>query len=423
MTFQQKLYTLLLSVAIFSTTAHNATTVQFGHLLLPQFMLDSNYINLNHGSYGSPARIVLDAKREHNDYRELNPDRWFRYEIYDALNKVRANVATYIGAFINDVVFIENASHGINAILRSIVPTMPQKKIMYLNIAYPMVKHCLTYVHETFGNDLIEVIIEGEALSDHNVLLDQVKVALERNKGEVGILVFSHITSVPAIILPADQLTTLAHEYGAMVLVDGAHALGQIPVDMEQSKFDFWLGNGHKWLYSPKGSALLYVRKDHQSLVRPTVISYLGQGATEFQKWFAWQGTNDFSSYLAIQAALDFRASFGDSEIMEYMHDLAVKGGDELVQIWGTEKLVPDELIGAMVNVRVPSNNATLMAQLPKDLLDRYNIYVPIYYLSNPAGYWVRVSAQIYNDIDDFNKYGNAVKELIEESKGLTTLT
>merc|ERR1719150_2625304 len=99
------------------------------------------------------------------------------------------------------------------------------------------------------------------------------------------------------------------------------------------------------------------------------------------------------------------------------MHSLAVKGGDELVRIWKTEKLVPDNLIGAMVDVRIPSDNETLMSGMRNEILNRYNINVLIYSLENPKGYWARASAQIFNEIVDFQNYGNIVKDLIDESK------
>jgi len=166
--------------------------------------------------------------------------------------------------------------------------------------------------------------------------------------------------------------------------------------------------------FTPRiGSVFLWVRKDRQPLIFPTVISDEGQGATFFQMEFSWQGTFDYSAYLSFTSAIAFRQSLGDDAIMIYMHQLAVAGGELLAEMWNTEMLFEDiSMIGAMVNVRVPTTNSILAQTLPKLLLDKYNTWVPIYPLQNQ--WWVRVSAQIYNELSDFKLLGDAVLQLLQ---------
>jgi selenocysteine lyase/cysteine desulfurase len=165
-------------------------------------------------------------------------------------------------------------------------------------------------------------------------VLDAVRAQLEAANGTIKVATFSQIISLPAAILPVADLVTLCHEYGVLVLIDGAHALGQIPLNLEALGADFWVGNGHKWLFSPKGSAVLWVRQDRQSLVEPTVISWEGQGQpnTHFQMAFAYTGTASNSPYLAMQAALDFREfAGGEDRILSYIHGLAVNASRQMV--------------------------------------------------------------------------------------------
>ena len=399
-------------------THTHAIDAQFGHKLRSLFALADNYTNLNHGSYGSPPKRVLEAAREWELRMESNPDRWFRYDVYGLVDRVRERLAAYLGADPEDIAFVPNASHGVNAVLRSLkVPA--KKKILYLSSAYKMVKNTLDFL-ETFREDqLLEVPVTWPATQDE--IVASVSAALEANPGAVHAASFSHIVSVPGAVLPVKALTKLCQRHGALVLIDGAHALGQVPVNLTDIGADFWVGNGHKWLYSPKGSAVLWVRRDRQALVEPTTISWEGQGKTHFQVAFSYTGTSSYSPYLAMADALDFRQSLGgESAIFNYMHELAVRGGAKLAEIFGTEVLNGNDMVGAMVDVRVPTRNATVAQQLPQRLLERYNTWVPVYPLpysdvADDTKYYVRVSCQVYNEMSDLEMLGTAMIKLIAE--------
>ena len=353
---------------------------QFGHNLLPLFGFKHGYINLNHGSYGSAPRSVTANQTAWVAQCEENPDAWFRSGVspttyFDYQDRVRALIAPYIGAEFNDTVFIDNASNGVNAVMRSLARALPPgKKILILSTAYYMVKMVLQYL-EPAQTLLVNISLPGSDAA----IVAAVAAALDAHPGAVFAASFSHIVSVPALILPIKELAAAARARGALVLVDGAHALGQVPVDVGALGVDFWLGNGHKWLYSPKGSAVLWVRPPLQRLVEPTVISWEGRGATHFQLAFSYVGTTDVSRTLAMGAALAFRAALGtEGEIMGYMHDLAVRGGALLAAAWGTEVLFEDAArYAAMVDVRVPTANATLAHAIGPALMAGYNTFVP----------------------------------------------
>jgi len=243
-------------------------------------------------------------------------------------------------------------------------------------------------------------------------IIDLVRSAFQ-NYTDIDMCVFSHITSIPAIIWPVKELGAICKQNGALVLIDGAHALGQIPVNVLDLNCDFWLGNGHKWLYSPKGSAILWTSKKLQNMIYPTTISEEGIGKTQYQLEFSWTGTYDYSAYLSMSEALKFRETFGEHDIMKYIHQLAIDGGELLAKTWKTEFLIDQSMTGAMCNIRIPTKNYTLSQNMPTILLERYDTWVPTFNISD--NFYVRVSAQIYNSIEDFQFLANAVLQIINQ--------
>jgi len=390
---------------------------KFGHELLPFFALNGNYTNLNHGSYGAPPKSVLAAAQTYELNMEQRPDAFFRYDVWGLMNKVRALMAKFVGADEEDLAFVPNASHGVNAVLRSLKIKSTQK-ILCLNVAYAMVKNTLAYLEEFDDDSVLQVNI---TLPGKDALIVQaVQKALEAHPGQIKVASFSHIVSLPGFILPVKELIDVCHQHGVMVLIDGAHALGQIPLNLNDLNADFWVGNGHKWLYSPKGSAILWARKDRQHLVEPTTISWEGQGSTHYQAAFAYTGTASYSPYLAMADALEFREWLGgEAKILGYMHDLAVKGGKVLAEMFDTDVLFNDDKrYAAMVDVRLPAvKDVSKYQNLPQKLLKEYDTWVPDYDIGSLGGkdgvHYVRVSCQIYNEISDIEYLGRAILALL----------
>lgn len=243
----------------------------------------------------------------------------------------------------------------------------------------------------------------------------------------VKLVVFSHISSVPALIEPVVELTKMVKQYNpkAAVMVDGAHALGHLDVnipDLAAAGVDFWLGNGHKWLFSPKGSCVLWVSEEHRDWssrhgVVPNIISVLSD---DFEKEFADTGTKDYTPYLAMKDALEFRQSLGgDSKILPYIRDLAWQGGQLLSQLFGgTATMATESLTSAMVDVQLPATtDPTKFSNLTTALLDQHDAFVVAYQYSLPdgtdLGYWIRVSAQVYLDMKSFEDLGTWILDLI----------
>jgi len=203
--------------------------------------------------------------------------------------------------------------------------------------------------------------------------------------------------------------------------------LGAIPVDLtalEAAGVDYWIGNGHKWLYSPKGSALLWVTKSKQDTVIPTVISStfdsgLIREDSIYLDRFQYTGTRDYTPYCALGAALDFRTAVGEEKIMEYNHQLALWAESYLVDFWKTEAMVPASMTGTMSNVRLPGvTDAQQMSWLTNQLFNEYNMQIAVFNMTNEVtkeeSFWIRLSAQIYLEQIDFVRLGQAVSDLVE---------
>jgi selenocysteine lyase/cysteine desulfurase len=385
---------------------------QFGHSSRSLFEFAPDWVNLNHGSYGTTPISILKALPAYQSKMEQAPDLWFRYQYQDDVARARANVAAFIGAAAEDVVFEINASQSLNVVIRS----LGKKGVLFLNLAYPVVPNTAAYMASVTGEENVVVQISFP-ISDEGIV-KAVEAALAARGGQVGLCSFSHIVSVPGIILPVKRLTEVCTRYGALTMIDGAHTIGQMAINVTDIGCAFYLSNGHKWLFSPKGTSFLWADKRYQRLLVPTVVSHAINGT--FQDMFLWQGTMDYSGYLAMgNDAIAFHSSFpgGSQGVFEYLHNLAVEGGRVLAKLWGTEALVEDHRIAAMVNVRMPANCTGAIADVINDhLLQTYKTWVPIFRLNQPGGQiYIRVSAQVYLELSDFENLGNAIVKIINQ--------
>lgn len=225
------------------------------------------------------------------------------------------------------------------------------------------------------------------------------------------------------MIEPISELTELvrAHTTNALVLIDGAHAPGQIDVNIKDMHVDFYLGNCHKWLYAPKGTAFLWTAPAQQlsSSPEPTVIS--STGYHDYLGRYLYTGTRDYTGFVTLPTSLEFRSYLGGSgNIYEYCHGLAIAGGDILSKSWGTSLLIPNEMTGYMINVILPSTDADAVAYMQDQLDKVYDIYV-VYSSVQSAGdpgnmiFFTRLSAQVYLELADFEKLSLLVPTLLQE--------
>ena len=368
----------------------------FGRPLRRRFLLERGTDFLNHGSFGATPRTVLAAAQRWRARMEANPDRFLRSVLPGALRAAAARLARFLKVKAEDLVFVENATSGMNAVLRSL-QLRPGDEILATTHTYNAVRQTLRHVCGQSGARLVEARIALPVLHAE-ILETTLKKHLNKR---TRLVVLDHIASPTGLVFPVKRLAALARARGARVLVDGAHAAGQIDLDIASLGVDWYTGNCHKWLFAPKGCAFLWARRGAQAGLHPTVISHgYGRG---FAAEFDWTGTRDFSGWLAIPEALDFFQNLRPQRLRAYCHGLVTRKAAELSAAWRTHCDGPPALHGSMMAIRLPDSlQHRGPVELMAELLARRRIVVPVMALEGVL--WARISAQAYNAPGDYDR-------------------
>ncbi|PVU87878.1 hypothetical protein BB559_005835 [Furculomyces boomerangus] len=394
---------------------------EFGHKMREIFMLNPNYLSLNHGSFGAVPKYVGDYSHYYYLCSERNPDIWIRHTVVELYNKAVERVAPYLGCKDpNELALVPNATFGLNAVLRSMKLDSNDALFRY-SVSYGACSNTISYVCSTSGAQAIDIPINFPCSSSEIVEITKKTIQKVKESGKnIKFAMIDTISSVPAIIFPFVELTKVFKDEGALVFIDGAHSLGQINVDIESIGCDYFVTNAHKWFYTKRGTAVMYVAKHLQESVKPLVISWAYSRNTGWNDSFFWQGTVDFSSFLSINAAIDFvEAAGGLKKIQDYTHDLAIKGMNLLESKYGMTPLTRDETqIGCLINCKVPLEAGNLVHDKVGEaigdiLLKNYSAFGAFY--EHNGAWWVRLSAQIYLELDDFDKFGKVMTEAIKK--------
>lgn len=376
----------------------------FGAELRSLFQLEDGAVYLNHGSYGATPCAVTEAQHRWQARMEAEPSRFMAREFRPALRAAADRLAPYLGiASGADIALVENATDAVNAVLRSI-DWRPGDEILITDQTYGAVRNTVRYITSRTGAVPVEIALPFPALTTEAVM-DAFAAGLSTR---TRLVIVDHVTSPTALVLPVERMVQAARDAGALVLVDGAHAPGMVPIDLNAIGADAYTGNCHKWMFAAKGCGFLWVNEAMQALLHPTVISHgWGQG---FLAEFDWVGTRDASAQHALPAALDFVDRFGLPAIRAHNHALALTAGERLAARWGSETGANEGVVGSMVMVRLPDGfgaSAEDAHVLRERLMDDDGVQVPINALA--GGLWARVSAQIYNTVDEIDILADAV--------------
>jgi isopenicillin-N epimerase len=334
---------------------------------------------------------------------------WFMAgELEGFLDSSRERLARFLGASAEDMVFVRNATEGVNAVLRSL-KLEPGDQVLTTDHAYNACANALRFVAERSGAELVVVKIPFPLRSPQEVL-DEIDAAIT---GRTRIAMIDHVTSATGLVLPIADIVARLEERGVRTLVDGAHAPGMVPVDIDALGASYYVGNCHKWLCAPKGAAFLHVRRDLRDEVRPTSISHGANiedpSRSRFHLEFDWCGTFDPSPWICVETAIDtMESAFGGwPEIMRSNREMALAGRDLLCQTLGIEPPAPDSMIGSLVAVPLgnlgddKSPHKYLPAPLALALRDKYRIEVPVFPWPAWPDLLLRISMQQYNSVQD----------------------
>lgn len=339
---------------------------EFGHAYRTDFLFDSKWHNLNHGSFGTYPIPVRNAKRGYTKLTESCPDKFIRYQYIDLLDKSRERLAQLVNAPVDECVIVQNATSGINTVLRNLV-YKEKDVIIYFDTIYGAVQKTLLSIRETNPQLTIRNVGHGQDYAyqlpmSHPEIASAFSQTISRLLYEgynVKAAVFDTVVALPGVRFPFERLVRMCKEYGILSIVDGAHAIGMIPLDLSQLDADFFTSNCHKWLYTPRGCALLHVPKRNQHLIRttyPTSWGYVPRDGTntrevlppatksEFVNLFQFVATADNAPFYCVPAAINYRQNLcgGEEAIYNYIRDNAQRGADMIAMLLGTE--VMDDL-------------------------------------------------------------------------------
>jgi len=341
---------------------------------------------------------VFEAYQRWQAELERQPVEFLARRYEGLIEAAKARLAGYLGARPDDLVFVPNATAGMNVVARSL-ELGPDDEVLTTNHEYGAVGYLWRYVCERAGATLVERAVEpGPSL------VDELWTAVTPRTRLISV---SHIASATGLRFPVEEIIRRARAQGALVAVDGAHAPGQINLGVEAVGADFYAGNCHKWLCAPKGAGFLWARPEHQEWLAPLVVGW-SEREESFAARHHWQGTNDPAAYLAVPAAIDFLAEHDWDDVRARCHALAVEAGGRLDEL-GLRPLAPDESwLGQMVAAELPGCDTD---ELKRRLYDDYRIEVPVQRFDRQP--LIRVSFQGYNDEADLDALVEALSSLL----------
>ncbi len=384
------------------------------------WLLDPHIIFLNHGSFGATPKVVLDKQNEFRTRMEREPVRFLVRELEPLLDEVRSDLARFIGAQSEDLAFVPNATTGVNAVLRSL-EISPNDELLVTTHEYNACRNTIDYVAGRSGAKVV-VIDVPFPIDGPDTVFEMIAAAATN---ATRLLLIDHVTSQTALILPMQRLVAEMAARGIDTLVDGAHAPGMIPLDVRAIGSAYYAGNLHKWVCAPKGAAFLYVRHDRRAGIRPMTISHGANSPrtdrSRFHLEFDWIGTFDPTAWLSVGEVLRFLPSLakgGWPEIMQRNRQLALRARDILCHALQIQKPAPDDMLGSMAAVPLPDGSATEAPSLYGDplqdrLLEEFRIEVPVVPWPQPPKRLLRISAQLYNSVDEYERLASALRELL----------
>lgn len=375
-----------------------------------RYLIDPDIVFLNHGSYGACPRPVFEAWQSWQLQMERNPVAFLGRQSAALLAHSRQRLAAHIGAQPEHLVYVPNATTGVNIVARSLA-LQPGDEVLATDHEYGACDATWQYMCAERGAHYRRVHIPLPL--DPAGFAERVMAAVTPR---TRLIFVSHITSTTALIFPLAALCALARQHGVMSLIDGAHAPGHLPLALDGLGADFYTGNCHKWLSAPKGAAFLHARLEHHERLHANVISwgYLAEasghtgfdaytGNTLLERRMQWQGTRDIAAFLSVPTAIDFQQAHDWPQVQARCHAMAVRTLHQLCERFGLPPIADDNSYGQMVPIPVPHTDAERLRQR---LLDEERIEVPV--TQHQGRTFVRVSVQAYNTDDDLQRLCSA---------------
>jgi isopenicillin-N epimerase len=374
--------------------------------------LDPEVIYLNHGAFGSCPRPVQEHADDLRRRFERTPMQFVLRDAECLIDQARAAAASLMGADGEDLVFVQNASTAVSTVLASL-PVRPGDELLVTDHAYNACRNALNLHARRAGMSVVVARVPFPCAGPDEV----VAAVLGAMTARTRLALLDHVSSPTALVFPLAELVRALTDRGVETLVDGAHAPGMLPVDLRALGPTFYAANLHKWCGVPKTAAVLYVRRDRQVGLHPLVI---GHGAnsprtdrSRFLLEFDWTGTHDPSAAMSLPTALRYMGGLlpgGLPELRARNHDLVVRARALLMEALGLVAPCPAEMLGAMATLPLPASMSMPAPALYEALWRKHRIEAPVFDWPSPGRPMLRVCAQIYNDLSQYEKLAEAVQ-------------
>jgi isopenicillin-N epimerase len=368
--------------------------------------LDPTITHLNHGSFGAVA-LAVGAAQDRWRARWEAETTGFVTDVWEpALDRARDRLAALVGALPKDLVFVPNATTGVNVVVRSLT-FRPGDELLTTDHEYNACRNVLDHVAEHSGARVVVAPVPFPLSSPEEVVTAVMAGVTDRTQ----LALIDHITSVTGLVMPITDLVTRLEATGVSVMVDGAHGPGMVPIELNALGASYYTGNNHKWIGAPKGSAFLWARADRVDGLIPSVISHgwndRRTDRPRFHLLFDYPGTVDVTPHLVVPDAIDLLSSLdpgGLTGLQDRNRNLALEARRLLCDFLAVSEPAPASMIGAMAAIPLPEGlgGAPPSDELSASLFEKHRIRVPVFVWPDWPHRLIRVSAMAYNTIDDY---------------------
>jgi len=381
-------------------------------MLKDLFMLDSQVVFLNHGSFGACPRPVFEKYQAWQRQLEQQPVQFLGNELDNYLLHSRQVLGEYVHASADDIVYIPNATHGVNIIARSI-QLNPGDEILTTNHEYGACNFTWDFICQKTGAKYRQQAIDVPVTSEKELVDQFWQAVTPRTK----VIFISHITSPTSLTLPVQLICQQAHEAGIITVIDGAHAPGQLSVDLSLLHADFYIGNCHKWMLSPKGAGFLYARSEVQNMIEPLIVSwgyqskYSSPRASTFIDFLQWSGTKDPAAALSVPSAIEFMMNNHWDAVQTRCHSLLHSAIERICALSGLSPLYPLDSNFYHQMGTIPIPKVKDLTELKTRLYHDHRIEIPC--LDWNDRHFLRLSVQGYNSEAEIDLLVSALDKLL----------
>jgi isopenicillin-N epimerase len=372
-----------------------------------KFLLDPEITFLNHGSFGATPKVVFQEYQRVQRELENHPVKFLARELEGRLNQARQVLAKYLQATASNLIFVSNVTIAINIVARNL-QLGPGDQVLTSDHEYGAMDRLWRFLSKRRGFEYIIRKVPTPVNSQEEII-----EAIWRGvTDQTHVIFISHITSPTALRMPVDEICHRAREESILTVIDGAHAPGQIDLELDALGADFYGANLHKWLCAPKGSGFLYAKPEHHETLEPLIVSWGWEsekpGISLLADYHEWQGTRDPAAFLAVPTAIEFQQEHDWSNLRKGCHQLALAFQVKIAELTGIDPLSSPAFFEQMVSVQLPEVETEV---LQSRLYDEYKLEIPVFLWNGVP--LIRISVQGYNTRSDIERAIEAIRNLL----------